>query len=349
MKVRNFKFCDLIEQIKKHEIKNIYLFCSIDSKLIEEVVETIKNEILSDEFKSLNYKSIDGNNLDNIDEIINSCETLPFMSDKRIVEIYNFKLISQGKSNKVTTIAKELKEYLKNMPESTILIMHYPLKTDREKPSKSFDYIANLKNVYASKLEKLKGLELSSSVKQMFFERNKKISISNLNYFCSLIDNNMNIIENEVEKLCSYTYDRDITKEDINLMLPQKKANDIFNLVDLLSKKDFNKACDILNELIYKGETEFRILSMMERQYRLLLIMKMYVREGKTKDEIISLLNLNPFVGENMIRQSRNFSEISLKKILDLCLTSEKILKTKSTNKKTELEMLIVNIILVTK
>jgi DNA polymerase-3 subunit delta len=155
----------------------------------------------------------------------------------------------------------------------------------------------------------------------------------------------MNIIQNEVEKLCSYAYNRDITKEDILLMLPQKSDNDIFNLVDTLSQKKVEKALDILNELIFKGEKVPYILYMVERQFNILLQIKFGLEEGKNKDVLAKELKLNPYICEKMIAQSRKFTMKGLKKAIHYCLSTEEALKSSSVNGKTEMELLILNTI----
>lgn len=337
----NLKLFQLDKDLQDKKIKNIYLFCSVDMKLIKDTVNKIKSLVLNKDFIELNYINIDGNKLESIDEIVNACETLPFMSDKKVVEIYNFKHLSKGKND--STIIKQLKEYLKKVPSECVLIMHYPLENDREKPSQVFNSISAMKEVCGCKLDKLKGIELNRKVKEMFDKRKKKINRSDLSFFCSVVDNNMSIIENEVEKLCAFTEGREITKKDIEEIMPQKGENDIFNLVDSLSQRKVNRAIDILNELVYRGEPVTMILSMIERQFKNLLYIKLYMDQGKNKEEISSKLKLHPYVCENMMKQSTKFKEQRLKNILDLCIDAEKRIKTSTTDSKVEMEILIMN------
>ena len=121
------------------------------------------------------------------------------------------------------------------------------------------------------KVDKLRGDSLAKMCKSLFENAGTKIGKSELVLFCSQVDNNMNIILNEVDKLVSFTDGRDITKDDILRMMPQKSENDIFNLVDYLSQKNIKRALDILNELIYKGEKIPLILFMIGRQFNLFI------------------------------------------------------------------------------
>ena len=161
--------------------------------------------------------------------------------------------------------------------------------------------------------------------------------------FTTLVDNNMEVVVNEVEKLCCYVMERDIKKEDIILLLPPKSDNDIFNLVDYISEKKPEKALDILNELIYRGEKVPRILSMIERQFKLLFSLKSGVEVGKGKEQLASELRLHPYICEKMIAQSRKFTTVQLKNAMECCLNTEKTLKSESVDDKTVLEILLVN------
>ena len=153
----------------------------------------------------------------------------------------------------------------------------------------------------------------------------QKYGKSELVLFCSQIDNNMDIILNEIEKLASYAEGRDITKEDILAMMPQKSENDIFNLVDYLSQKNIKKALDILNELIFKGEKIPLILFMIGRQFNLLFNIKLGIESGKTKEILASELKLHPYICEKMISQSMKFTLKALREILNFVLIQKKL------------------------
>ncbi|MFD3157600.1 DNA polymerase III subunit delta [Haloimpatiens sp. FM7330] len=335
------KLFDFEKEIKKNILHNCYVFCSVDSKLINDSIKNIKDKILSDEFIDLNYVQIDGRKVEDVGSIVNACETMPFMSDKKVVEVYNADFLKDGKNAK---LFNDIKSYVKDIPNHCVLIMYYLFENDREKPSRNLNKFS--KNICVVKLDKLKGFSLENKVKELFETRKVKISKSDLKLFCSQVDNNMDIVEREIDKLCSYTYGRAITKDDIFDVMPQKSENDIFNLVDFLSQRKINKALDIFNELVYRGEAIPKILYMVERQFKLLLNVKLGINEGKNKDVLSRELSLHPFVCENMMKQSKKFKKDQIMNILELCIKSDKKLKSSSIDAKTEIELLIMSTII---
>lgn len=331
---------EFLRNLKEGKINNSYIFRGTDENMIKESVEKIKKKVLSTDFIDLNYVEFHGDKVTE-DQILNACETLPFMSDKKIVLIYRASFLddkeTKGEGEKVY---KFLQKYIKSVPSHCMLVMYYVFGSDRDKPStkvKRLDGAATL-----VRIDKLKGEELKNKVNKIFEKKGKIIGKTELAIFCNEVQSNLYIIENEVEKLCTYTGEREIKKEDIYILTPQKNENDIFNLVDAISQNNIKKSLEILNELIFRGEVHSHILYMIQRQYKLLLDVKLRVLNGEHKDKIVAELRLNPFICEKLISQCRSFSLNYLKSMVEESLRCEKNMKTMSLDLKTEIEMLIV-------
>lgn len=334
----------LENKLEKGDISNFYIFCGSDEKSIKTSIDKIINKIVNKNFIELNYVQLDGMSV-KVDDIVNACETLPFMSDKRVVVIYRSIFLKDKVDKSNEKIFNDIKEYTKNLPEDCVLIMYYIFENDREKESSKVKKLD--KNATVVKFSKLKGMALQKKVGEIFKAKNKAISKSELALFCNIVENNMDIIQNEVEKLCCYAIDKEITAADINKLISGKNDNDIFNLVDFVSRKKPQNSLDILNELVFKGESVTGILRMIQRQFKLIFDIKLSIDKGMNKEEISRELRLHPFICEKMIGQSRKFSINQLEKIFELCLNTEKNLKNTSVDSKTELEMLIINTVVV--
>lgn len=333
---------ELKDKIKKRNIEGNYILYGFDEQLIKENIKIIKNIVLDKNSIDFNYVQFDGNTVD-MDKVINVCETMPFMSDKKVVVIYRSSFLKEGEDKEELKKFNKLYKYLDNPAPYSILLVYYVFEDEREKAGNKIKKLE--KKAFCVKFDKLKGMYLEKKVKSIFDERKREIGKIELKFFCDNVDADMNIIMNEVEKLCSYTEGKEITKDDVYVMLPPKSDNDIFDLVDALAQKKPEKAIDILNELIFKGEKIPMILFMIERQFRLLFNIKYGIDSGKKKDTLVSELKLNPYICDKMIVQSRKFTIKQLKKALLFCLNTEETLKSLSYNQKTEMELLIINTI----
>lgn len=341
-------YVELQKKINKHQIDNCYIFCGSDEKLIKENVAYITKNVLKEDFIDLNYSKFDGSKTD-FETVSDACETMPFMSDKKVVVVYRASFLDDTSGTKKVGDLKNknfvmLNEYLSNPSPHCILIIYYTFLSDREKPSNKIKKLD--KKACVIKVDKLKGELLQKKCRGLFESAGAKIGKVELTLFCSSVDNNMEIIENEVEKLISYAFGREITKEDIFAMLPQKSDNDIFNLVDYLSQKNIKRALDILNELIYKGEKIPLILFMIGRQFNLLFNIKLGIDSGKSKDVLARELRLHPFICEKMISQSMKFTIKTLKRNIELCVELEKTLKSTSTDDKINIEVFMIKTVM---
>jgi len=330
--------------LEKGDLRNCYLFCGMDELLIKENIKALIKKVINPNFIDLNYMKFDGSSLESFDPVINACETLPFMSEKKVVLVYRASFFGEDK-NKLSTEFKTIHSYLKNLPKHCILIFYYVFKSKRDKPGRKIYSVD--KDICIVKADKVKGKQLENKVQEFFYERGKDIKKLDLRIFCSLMnENNLSIIENEVEKLCCYTYGRNIEREDMKKMFLRSGDEDIFDLVNAISDKKIKDALYMLNELMYKGYKISYILSMVERQFNLLFKIKICLEERITKEEIMKELNIKSEYGYSiMVKQSKKFTINQLKKAVTLCLNTEKKIKSLSIDEKTEMELLIINTI----
>lgn len=332
------EYIELEEKLKINKFENCYIFCGADEALMKEKILFIKNKVLNASFTDLNFVQFDGKAVD-MEAVLNTCDTIPFMDEKKVVVVYRAEFLGEGEDRTFNKTFDMLQKYVDNPAEHTILIIYYVFSEDREKPSGKIKKLE--KKVCTVKFDKLKGMNLEKKIKTLFDEKGKNIGKIELKLFCDGIENNMESVKNEVEKLCCYTLDKEITKEDILTMLPPKADNDIFDLVDCISQRKLEKALDIINELLFKGEKLTYILYMIERQFNLLLQIKLGIEQGKNKDLLVKELKMNPYICEKMIMQSKRFSLKNLKDALYDCLKSEEVLKSSPVNSKTEIELLL--------
>ena len=235
------------------------------------------------------------------------------------------------------------------MPPYTILIMYYIFSDKRETPRKNKKLMSLDKITSIVYFEKLKRDKFNKKVEEIFQEKKGKIGKIELRYFCERVANNFDIVNREIDKLLAYTNGREIKREDINKLLPPKNEEDIFDLVDLISQRKIDKAIDIMDELLFRADQHMLIITSIENQFKRLYKIKIGVINGKKTDDFVKELKLPAFVCEKMINLSNKFSLRQLKELIRLCMKTEEKLKSSSTDKKMELEMLLVETLMIKK
>lgn len=329
------------------ELKGSYIFYGIDERLIMEEVNSIIKSALADDFRELNLVRFDGSTLASFDDVINACQTLPFMSEKKVVLVSRANFLEDSKSEHSRAADekqfKRLQEYIDKVPGHCILILYFVFKSKRDKGSDRIKKIE--KKAQTVKVEKATGARLESKVSELFKARGKDIGRIELKAFIDKMqDNSLTVINNEVEKLCCYAMDRDITRADINYIFTETSDEDIFDLINPLSQRKTKEALKTLDELLFKGSKVTYILNMVERHFSLLFKVKLCQESGRSSDYISKEFRLFGYRLEMTLNQCKRYTGKQLKKILELCLEAERKIKTSPVDDKTELELLLINV-----
>ena len=340
---------DIFEKdVKSNSIKNSYILCGSDEELIKDGIKILTKPFIDEGFADLNYIKIDGLNT-TMDEIMNACETMPFMSEKRVVVVYRANFLKDKTDSANTKLFNDMKTYLKDVPPYTILIMYYLFGDKRETPKKNKKLMSLDKITTIVHFDKLKRDKFIKKVEDVFKEKGTNIGKIELRYFCERVQNNFDIIKREVDKLDAYTNGREVKREDIEKLLPSKSEEDIFDLVDLISQRKIEKAIDIMNELLFKSDQHMLIITSVENQFKKLYGIKLGLQKGKRVDDFVSELKVPAFVCEKLVNLSNKFSRRQLEGLMKLCIETEGRLKSTSVDKTMELELMLLNTLMIKK
>ena len=149
------------------------------------------------------------------------------------------------------------------------------------------------------------------------------------------------VIKREIDKLCAYTYGREIEKEDIDKLIANKSEDDIFDLVEYISNKKVDKALDLLDDLLFKADQHILIITTIENHFKRLYEIKIYMSKGKRADYFMSKYRLPQFVCEKLMNQANKFSLKQLGQFIRICVDTENKLKSSSGDKSTEMELML--------
>ncbi len=335
-------FAEFKKIIKNNEINSTYLLIGEEEYLLEESIELLKKTYIDDSFEALNYTVLDGR-VATIDDLINTCETLPFMSSKKMVVLKDVdQFIDKG------DLLKDIYTYLDDLGNHVCLLM-VDNSNELKKTTKLYKYYNKNNNVV--EFTKLKGKDLSQWVERIIKENNSKMSFSNINYFIqhsSYLSRNVNStlydLENELKKVISYAKGMEVQKEDIDFVMVKSLDNNIFDLLASINKSDIDSSLSIFNEIYLSNEPIPKILFMISRQIRLMLGYNIYRDKGYTDGEIIDKLMIKSYEYSKISSQAKMYSIKTLQDYLNLILEVDKKLKTTSTDNKVEMEILIINL-----
>ena len=301
------------EHIKKGKFKPVYLLCGTEEYLKTLYCGKLKEAIL-DGGDDMNYSRYEGREID-ADEVIRMAETLPFFAERRLIVIENSGWFKAQ---------NELADYLRTMPESTIIVFK-----EREVDKRNRLYKAVKEIGYISEMNGLDAADQKVFVASVLKEGGKEITAGTVEYFLTRSGSDMNYIRNELEKLICYAYDREvITTGDIDAVCTEQITGKIFQMTEAVALKNQKKALVLYYDLIAVREKPLTILYLLIRQFNLLLRTKDLIGHRVSNAEIAKKLSVPPYAVSKYIAQAKNFSSDRLKEAIAFGTDMEERVKT---------------------
>ena len=208
------------------------------------------------------------------------------------------------------------------------------------------DSLFKLLKKYAKSQEfkPLGGEQLRRWVKKEFENFKTKIDEKALIKLIAFVDNNLWQMANEIKKLVSYKRGEKIKREDVELLVRPKIETDIFKTIDAIASKNKKQALELLHKHLEKGDSPLYLLSMINFQFRNLLIIKDLIRKGRPFYTFQKATSLHPYVVKKSYSQTQRFTIEELKKIYLKIFQVDLAVKTGKAEPETALDLLIAEI-----
>lgn len=315
--------------IKQNNFKQIYLLYGEERYLKKQYTDRL-HKAMCNEGDSMNTHFYEGKDI-SVGEIIDLSETLPFLSERRVIFISNSNLFKSG--------GEKMAEYLASPNETTYFVF---TESEVDKRSKLFKAVQNNGCVVEF------GVQDENTLKRWIAgivgRDNKKIAERTVTLFLTKTGTDMENIQMELEKLLSYCMDRDvITDEDVEAVCVNRISNHIFDMVNAIASGNTKEALSLYYDLLALKEPAMRILFLIARQYNLLLQTKELKQKGFSDKDIASKIGVPPFVAGKYVAQASRFKTSDLKAFVKRCVETEEAVKTGHMNDVISVEMLIVS------
>lgn len=303
----------LNDDLKSGQFHKVYLFYGEEAYLKKQYKDKFRQSIIGDD--TMNYSYFEGKGV-NYREIIDIAETMPFFAERR--------LIIMEDTGALKSASQELSDYIKEMPDSTILII---IENEVDKRSKLFKAITSVGR--AVELGKQDENTLLRWVAGMVRKEMRQMDDSTVRFLVSKVGTDMENIQQELEKLFCYTMDRgQITAKDVEAICTTQIGNHIFDMIHAVAEHKQRKALDYYNELLALKEPPMRILFLLTKQFRQLLEVKEMERAGYARKEIAAIVGLHPFVAGKYQEQAKHFQTKELREIIEESVDIEERVKT---------------------
>lgn len=310
---------EFFASLKKGGPAPCYLFEGREELTKRSALKALRAKVITGEFEAMNASRLTD---PAPDALIAAAETLPFLSDKRFLEIRDCAMLQGDKSKDYDEedAVKRLSDYLDHLPDTVCMVFYVRGKADGRKKL----YNVLKKKAVIVSFEPLDDRELTQWIAKSLQKAGKKISAGACQRLWFSAGRDLTLLENEIGKLSAYCKDREeVTEADISAVCVQSTEYKVFDLTDALLSGRSGQAMGMLEALLRDGEDRLGLLPMLGRQCRQLKYAKALAEEGVSADGVAAQLGVPPFVARKTLAMARGFSAAQLSEICRLCLDTE--------------------------
>lgn len=254
----------------------------------------------------------------NIDTLISACETMPFLSERRLVVLLGLPKERRRRSSKAEETkagskkraAKEsfearLSEYISSVPPFTDLIIVVDEPLDGSHPILVAAQKVGKVHYFASP----KGYDLEKWLRNWASQQQIEIAVDAVRLLISFIGSDLRTLTTEITKLSLYAGSNGkITAKEVQMLTPATAQVKVFDLTDAILENNKARAMAILHELLDEGESHIGLVAILAAQMRNLIQVKELSSQGYRSQQIAQIIGLPSFVVDRAANQARRFS-----------------------------------------
>ncbi|HEY7093688.1 MAG TPA: DNA polymerase III subunit delta [Ktedonobacterales bacterium] len=304
--------------------------------------------------------------------IRNTCDTMPFLAEKRLVVVEGLPRPRKGQADDADTVeegganspeppvapvakgkrgkkaattglsplafAKGLAEYVPSLPETTMLVALVPDELKADHPLMQ----AARRHGKSHEFAKPTGTQLTDWVTRRARAQQRRITPEAARMLVESLGDDLRMLASEIDKLGTYVGEGgEIGADDVRALTPVARQSKVFDLTDALARRDTSTALALLHELLAKGESPLGIVALTAYQTRSLMQVKLLSDRGVPAHQIASAAGIAPFVVEKSLRLARRFTFAQLEAAHRTLLEIDTALKRSRMTPELALDLLV--------
>lgn len=330
-----------------------FLFLAPDEFLLGKRLSQLKQAIGDPEMASLNIAELDGARSDASD-ILYHVGALPFLTDRRLIIVREFlsnlesRLGTAKSPNRAAQAeARQILEALADPGLSNDLVFIDDKLDKRRAIWRGLDGLAGLDRLSKDGLLAIEELAtpnpraLPAWIAGTARQDGIDIAGQAVQMLATYVGADLRRLTLELDKLRSYAAGRSITPDDVQRLVSDTSEALIWDLTDAIGQRDGRKAMRALYALRRSDASPFYLLTMITRQYRIMIKVKDETSRGPGNEyDIAGRVGESPFPVKKAMAQSRNYALPQLEGILDRLLSADFAMKT-GADPNTEIDILV--------
>ena len=327
------------DALKAGTVENVYLFYGTEAFIRRSALAALEKKTMAPGLESVNKTVLSS---PTAQQIIEGCETLPMMSDYRLIIVRDCALLAAGKARDEAQESEALCGYLPRVPQTTCLVFDAGEAIDKRK--KLAKTLAAMPG--AVSFDALDDASLFKWMNQQLRPLGKRMDRTACEALAFTSGRDLTLLSGELAKLAAYAADRDsITGEDIEAVATRTVESTVFAMADALSAGKAKEAFALLDILLSAGEQRIGILAMITRHYRQLLYLCAMRDERVSQAQMAKALGTPPFAVTRLLRQSGRRTAAQMEACVRLCVETDYDIKRGAMRDDAALDRLLLRLL----
>ena len=323
------------DELKAGTVHNVYCFYGPEAYIRRSALEKLRAKVLMPGLEDMNETLLSA---PTAQQVIESCETLPMMSDYRLVIVRDCALAQSGKAKDEAQESAALCEYLPRVPQTTCLLFDLGDGVDKRKKLSQ----ALMKLPGAVSFDALDDAQLARWMGQTLRPLGKKMDRAACEALAFTSGRDLTMLSGELQKLAAYVGERaEITAQDVEQVATHTAECTVFAMVDAITEGRAQQAFELLGVLLQGGEQRIGILAMITRQYRQMMHLCALLRERVPQAQQAKLLGVPPFALTRLTRQVGKRTYDALRACVEACVQADYDIKRGALREEAALERLM--------
>lgn len=299
-------FNQIVADIRNKVYYPIYFLMGDEPYFIDVITDMIDDEVLEEAYRDFNSTTIYGRDVD-VHTIVNQAKSYPMSG--------NYQVLIVKEAQDVKNI-EELEAYLKNPLESTLLVINYKYK--KLDSRKSFAKLVKTKGVlFESK--KLYDNNIPTWITDFLKQKNYTITPKACQMLADFLGTDLHKIRNELEKLMiSLPVNATITDEHVEYNIGISKDFNPFELQKAIGQQNVVNANRIINYFGGNSKDNPLLMVIIILYNFYAKILKYHYTKDKSRNNLASVLGVNPFFVKDYQQAAGNISIARAVKAIDV-------------------------------
>jgi DNA polymerase-3 subunit delta len=322
----------LKSDISSDKLRRIYYIYGSEDYLKKFYLNEIKRITVPKEAEDTDYYKTDGKQL-TVEAFSEQLEKYPVISEKKMIVIIDLPFSSP--------VRNYIQKNPQDLPEDTVVVLYFTDEKydERTKDFKTFKAAVEQNGLFVE-INSPDTVTMKKWVNQLFRKKQRIISEDTVSYLLLNVDNDMNMLLGEINKLCAYC-EKEITVKAIDAVCIKTTDAKTYELTDAVLNKDSDLSFKLVNKL-FEMQTNIQVLlgalfSVFCNLYKI----KLLLVQGLNADEISKKLNMRDFVVRKNIKKLQSIGEAKLCRIIDCCIEADLAAKSTAVDEKVIITKLI--------